>query len=161
MRRAFLPWWSTRPSMRAVATRVGAMIEPSELQTEWFGGRARLVALPERSDARGTLLPLDFDALPFEPRRVFFVHDVPAGVVRGAHAHRRARQLLVRIAGVVDVELRAEGQSARVVLDRSDAALLLEPGVWAAQTYRDAGSSLLVLASEPFDPESYSSKAID
>jgi hypothetical protein len=47
------------------------------------------------------------------------------------------------------------------VLDRTDAGLLLEPGVWAAHTYVTPGASVLVLASEAFDPAAYSSAAVD
>jgi dTDP-4-dehydrorhamnose 3,5-epimerase-like enzyme len=127
-------------------------------ETAWFGGRARRIALPERVDPRGALLPLDFDRLPFEPRRIFVVHDVPAGTTRGGHAHRSSRMLLVRLAGRIDVELRAGGDRAMVVLDRSDTALLLEPGVWAAHTYVTADATILVLADEPFDPAGYSTE---
>ena len=122
---------------------------------EWFDGRARRLALPAHGDARGVLLPLDFDALPFVPRRLFVVHGVAPGATRGGHAHRRARHLLVRLSGVIDVELRTPDDAARVVLDRTDDALLVEPGVWLAHRYRDDGR-LLVLGSEPHDPEAYS-----
>ena len=148
--------------MEAFSRIGGAAVRESDRDRQaWFGGRARLVALAARTDARGTLQPLDFDALPFAPRRLFFVHDVPAGAVRGEHAHRTARQLLFRLAGTIDVELRTADDGARVVLDRSDRGLLLEPGVWAAQTYRGADAGLLVLADEPFDPASYVAHPFD
>ena len=127
---------------------------------EWFGGRARQVALPSHGDLRGVLLPLDFDALPFVPQRLFVVHDVAPGTTRGGHAHRRARHLLVRLSGVIDVELRAAGQRVPVVLDRSDLGLLVEPGVWIAHTY-GADARLLVLGSEPHDPAAYSDAPVD
>ena len=41
------------------------------------------------------------------------------------------------------------------MLARPDEGLLLDPGTWAAQTYLDPGSTLLVLSSEPFHPDSY------
>lgn len=122
----------------------------------WFDGRARLVATPRFTDARGALLPLDFSALPFLPRRLFVVHEVPAWTTRGRHSHKSSRQLLVRLAGTINVEMRANGASARHVLDVSERSLLLEPGVWAAQTYLTDDACLLVLASEPYRPDSYS-----
>ena len=63
--------------------------------------------------------------------------------------------MLVRLAGTVDVELRTREDSARLRLDRSDVGLFVDAGVWTAQTYGD-GAALLLIASEPWRPESYS-----
>ena len=131
------------------------MMIPGGGSESWFDGLASRVPLRAFKDERGSLLPLDFPSLPFEPRRVFVVQDVPPGTVRGKHAHHRSRQLLIRLAGRIEVEMRFAGGTARTLLLDSQSGLLLEAGVWAAQTYLDPGSSLLVLASEPFDLASY------
>lgn len=128
---------------------------PALTPESWLDGKARRIPIERIRDERGSLLPLDFHALPFEPRRIFVVHEVPAGTVRGRHAHHRSRQLLVRLHGRIEVEMRCQGVSARTVLADSHAGLLLEAGVWSAQTYLEPGSSLLVLASEAFHPSSY------
>jgi dTDP-4-dehydrorhamnose 3,5-epimerase-like enzyme len=125
---------------------------PLESQA-FFGGRAILIPLSSYSDARGTLLPFDFAALPFNPRRVFLVHGVPAGMTRGGHAHKTGKQLLVCLAGKARIDMRWDGQSQSLALDRSDIGLLIEPGVWASQTYEVPGTILLVLASEPYGRE--------
>ena len=116
---------------------------------------ARLLRLPRLHDARGSLSPIEFGPLPFTPCRMFAIHGVPAGTVRGAHAHRSAWQLLVCLNGRVDIELREAGSTAAVVLDHAEIALLIEPGVWASQTYVAEGSILAVLSSEAFDESSY------
>jgi dTDP-4-dehydrorhamnose 3,5-epimerase-like enzyme len=121
----------------------------------WFGGGARLLPLDRRTDARGALLPLDFDRLPFVPRRVFAVHGVPRGAVRGGHGHRAGHQLLVCLHGRVRVRLRDARETFEVTLDPGGAGLLVGPGLWGEQTYLVEGSVLLVLASEPYDPASY------
>ena len=119
-----------------------------------FGGVARFYRLPEHSDARGALLAMEFEALPFAPRRAFMVHGVPTGTARGGHAHARGQQLLVCLSGEVIVELRLRGEVEHVRMDRHIDALLIEAGVWARQTYLD-DAVLLVLASEPYDAASY------
>lgn len=128
--------------------------------TTWLGGLARRVPLPANVDQRGTLLPLDFDRLPFAPMRLVVVKDVPAGANRGGHAHRSSRQLLVCLSGEIDVELRTRTDGARLRLAPADGdGLLVEAGVWTAQTY-GAGASLLLLASEPWRPASYSAQPL-
>ncbi|MEX0828282.1 MAG: WxcM-like domain-containing protein, partial [Haliea sp.] len=65
--------------------------------------RIALLPVDRLTDERGSLLPLDWESLPFEPRRIFTVSCVPAGTVRGGHGHRTCAQLLVAIAGEIEV----------------------------------------------------------
>jgi len=117
-------------------------------------GQACLYRLQGIVDPRGALVPLDFGSLPFVPRRAFLVQDVPPGQVRGGHAHAHGQQLLVCVAGKVDVELRHRGQSEHVVLRAGSDALLVKAGVWAQQAY-GADAVLLVLSSDAYDPDAY------
>ena len=125
-----------------------------ELDSFW-SGRARVLELPELADPRGSLVPFDADALPFAPRRVFFVHGAPVGSVRAGHAHRKARQVLCCLAGSVAVELRLDGETRQVPLASPRHALLIDARVWSAQRYLEPGTLLLVMASEPYDPDGY------
>lgn len=123
--------------------------------TSWFAGRARLVEIERHVDARGALLPLEFDRLPFAPRRLFTVSGVPAGTVRGGHAHREGQQLLLCLQGRIDLCLRLADEEVRTRLTPDGPAALLGPRIWCQQTYVGEGSALLVLSSEPYDPTSY------
>ncbi len=111
-----------------------------------------LIPLPRFADARGSLLSLEWHSLPFEPRRVFTVTGVPSGATRGGHGHRRCSQLLVAVAGEIDVEL-ALGKARRSFrLTAGGPALLVRPGIWFNQEYAGRDTVLLVLASEPYSP---------
>ena len=120
-----------------------------------LAGLARLVPLVSHANERGCLLPLEFGDLPFVPRRVFTVSEVPPGTVRGGHGHRMGEQLLVCLQGRVEVLLRRGPLEAMAVLLPAGPGLLVPAGVWCRQTFVDAHSVLLVLASEPYDPASY------
>lgn len=123
--------------------------------TSWLGGGARLVEIERHVDARGALLPLELDRLPFAPRRLFTVSGVPAGTLRGGHAHRAGQQLLLCLQGRIDLCLRLNDEEVRTSLTAAGPALLLGPRIWCQQTYRDEGTVLLVLSSEPYDRASY------
>ena len=127
----------------------------SAASSGWFGGRVRWVGLPIHSDERGNLLPLDFDKLPFMPRRVFTVAGTPTGSIRGEHGHRSGEQLLICLEGKIELLLRKGHEEASVALIPEGPGLLLGAGVWCRQTYLVPHSVLLVLASEPYDPKSY------
>lgn len=119
-----------------------------------LGGDVLAIDLPVREDARGRLLPLEFPIRGFTPVRAFLVEGADAAR-RGGHAHRQARQLLMRTGGEIDVELRLSGASERVRLDTPATVLLIEPGVWSCQTYRGPGASLMVFSDRPYDPDDY------
>ncbi|MDD4881492.1 MAG: FdtA/QdtA family cupin domain-containing protein [Gallionellaceae bacterium] len=131
------------------------MVSRPDSETEYFGGRARLIAYPSHADHRGVLLPFQFDQMPFLPCRAFTVSSVPAGVGRGGHAHRSGMQMLVCLQGRIEILMRYRQEEAAFILEPSSFALVLEAGVWCQQRYLAEGTSLLVFASEPYDPDSY------
>jgi len=119
-------------------------------------GGAELWRLPHFSDLRGHLYPIECERdLPFVPRRVFLVRDVPSNKVRGEHAHRACHQFLVaahgRLAVVVD-----DGEDRREVsLADPLTGLYVPPMVWCIQYKFDPDSVLMVMASEAYDPDDY------
>lgn len=125
----------------------------------WFGGRAKRVGCAPQCDARGMLLPFPFDAMPVVPVRAFVVSGVPAGTMRGGHAHVSCSQLLVCVQGRIEVCLRQDAEELLLTLEAGADGLLVAPGVWSRQRYLDPGSVLLVFADEPYDPASYVGRA--
>lgn len=115
----------------------------------------RVVLRSPHTDSRGLLHAFDFSELPFAPARVFTVSGAPAGTARGGHGHRRGEQLLACIQGRIHVLMRHAGEEATVQLVPDGGMLLVGPQVWCRQTYLDEGAVLLVLASEPYSPDSY------
>lgn len=110
-----------------------------------------LVPVHRSTDERGSLLPLDWESLPFEPRRIFTVSGVPAGTVRGGHGHRTCAQLLAAVVGEIEVQLVHGGERRAIILTPKSPALLVRAGIWFSQTYLSEGAVLLVLASESYD----------
>jgi dTDP-4-dehydrorhamnose 3,5-epimerase-like enzyme len=121
----------------------------------YFGGHARLLRFKSVCDHRGRLLPFNFEVLPFLPQRIFWVSHVPAGSSRGEHAHQYGSQMMFCLSGEVDILMRTEAEEAEVCLAENSLGLLIGAGVWAKQTYKAEQATLLVLASERYNPASY------
>lgn len=119
-----------------------------------FGGKVVEIETESHADARGILTALAFGSLGFKPARVFVV-EAPDGAVRGGHGHRAGRQLLMRVSGEIEIELRHGGEVESVTLSRSNRALLIEAPVWSSQTYRGASPAMVVLSDIEFDPDGY------
>ena len=92
--------------------------------------------------------------VPFAIARTFVVH-ADGGTSRGSHAHKECSQLLVCLAGHVDVTVNDGIDSTTVGLDNPTDGLLIPPTLWAEQTYLDDRNILMVLCDRPYEAEDY------
>lgn len=124
-----------------------------------FHGRVRGVKVylqKEIRDLRGLLSVGEYPSnLPFLPRRYFVVYGVPSREVRGEHAHKTLQQFLVCVAGrcaliVDDGVIREE-----IALDSPTVGVYMPPMIWGVQYKFSPDAVLLVLASDPYDPNDY------
>ena len=108
------------------------------------------------ADDRGLLVAGQFPHdIPFAPVRIFIVSRTPDASVRGGHAHRTCHQFLIAVHGRVEVEWDDADGTTVAVLDDPTQGLYIPPLAWARQTYRDADSVLIVLASHAYDVQDY------
>ena len=106
------------------------------------------------SDERGHLYPLEFDRIPFTPKRLFIVSDVPKGEVRGEHAHYKTEQFLICLSGEIEVILEKGDGETRVTLTPFQ-GVHVPSMVWDSQVFKTGKDNLLVLASTHYDKTDY------
>lgn len=94
-------------------------------------------------------------SLPFEPRRLFWLHHVPPGQWRGRHAHREAQVLLVALHGSCRVHLDDGRATDTVTIDDPGRALLVGPWVWHELTDFADDPAILVIASALHEEAEY------
>jgi UDP-2-acetamido-3-amino-2,3-dideoxy-glucuronate N-acetyltransferase len=127
-----------------------ASLEPVPTDT----GAPKLVRLSSFADARGVLSVAEAGgSLPFPVARYFVVRDVPAGATRAQHAQRHGHELLSCVTGDCTVEVRWAGGEETHRLADPATALHVPPGVWVECREFSANALLVVLCSEPYDPE--------
>ena len=117
-----------------------------EMQLSWHG------------DERGKLIALEAltDLVPFEVKRVCYIFDTTPGTVRGNHAHKDLRQLLVCVSGACTIACEMpDGTKSEHRLDWPDRGLLIEGLVWRQMKEFSKDAVLLVLASEHYDEADY------
>jgi hypothetical protein len=116
----------------------------------------KLVSLPTVQAARGDLTALELpQIIPYEVKRIFLVHHVSDLEIRGEHAHKKCWQFLIAAAGSITVDVTDGKFKETFLLNNPAQGLLIPPLVWGTQYNYSSGGSLLVLASEKFDPEDY------
>ena len=116
----------------------------------------QLIDLPTNSDPRGSITICESGRqIDFVIRRARWVHGAPSGVVRGGHGHHRTTQLFVAVAGSLAITVDDGATRERLTLDTPSRGLCIPPLVWIETNDVSAGAVLLMLASEPHDPEDY------
>ena len=107
-------------------------------------------------DNRGYLGVLSgISNIPFEVQRLFFLKNVPPGQVRGQHAHKQCRQLVVPLSG--DCLLMAERGGRTVSLHTREApsGLVFPAFTWLEISNFTSDCVLLVLADMEYDEADY------
>jgi len=112
--------------------------------------------LPIRGDARGSLIAIEAGTdIPFEIKRIYYIFDTKIGVVRGKHAHKLLKQVLISVSGSCTITL-DDGKSKReFVLNSPDKSLFIGPLVWREMKDFSPGAVLLVIASEHYQESDY------
>lgn len=93
--------------------------------------------------------------VPFPVRRVYYLYGMPAGGTRGQHAHRDLQQLIVCVAGALDVVLRDGAGERTVRLEAPDQGLHVPRMLWRELVNAAPGTVCMVLASAPYDEADY------
>ena len=113
-----------------------------------------LVDIPTFTDERGAISVLDKE-LPFQVRRVFWLHHIQEGKDRGAHALLDSSEIMVAVHGSFIVDLDDTVNKTSVLLDDPSKGLMIRPGVWfRTHNYKNDGVSL-ILAEEEYARDKY------
>ncbi len=155
---AACPMSAFNPNAADIADRVTSAtpVEPPPSGDSVPVGRATCHRFPSHHDVRGSIVVSQAPVhLPFVPARMFQVFDVPAGELRGDHAHRRCHQMIVPLVGSVAVVVVDAASRFRIELDHPDLGLHVPPMTWTIQMDFSSDARVLVLASEVYDRSEY------
>jgi UDP-2-acetamido-3-amino-2,3-dideoxy-glucuronate N-acetyltransferase len=116
----------------------------------------KLIRLHHVEDMRGDLCVTEWQRdLPFTPRRVFMVYNVPDARVRGEHAHKQCHQFLVCVRGSLAVVVDDGTNREEYALEQPWVGLYLPPKVWGIQYKYSQDAVLIVFASHEYDAADY------
>ena len=113
-----------------------------------------LIDIPTFTDERGAISVMDKE-LPFQVRRVFWLHHIADGKDRGEHALLDSTEIIVAVHGSFVVDLDDTVSKTSVLLDSPDKGLVIRPGIWfRTHSYNNDGVSL-ILAEEEYARNKY------
>lgn len=107
-------------------------------------------------DERGQLVALEeFKDIPFKVKRVYYIYDTLPNVIRGYHAHKNLKQILICIHGSCKIRLDNGKEQEIVPLDKPYEGLFVDNNMWREMYDFSEDAVLLVLASELYDESDY------
>lgn len=118
--------------------------------------RYSLLKFNELGDSRGKLVVAEgLKDVPFDIKRIFYIYDTKDEVIRGQHANRNSKFVLINLQGSVSIVVDDGYNKDVVVLDKPHEGVFLESMVWKEMKDFSSDSILLVLSSEGFDSGEY------
>ena len=113
-----------------------------------------LIDVPTFTDERGAISVMDKE-LPFQTKRVFWLHHIKDGKDRGAHALLYSSEIMVAVHGSFIVDLDDTVNKTSILLENPSKGLMIRPGVWfRTHSYKNDGVSL-ILAEEEYARDKY------
>ena len=109
----------------------------------------RTVDIVRISDPRGNLSVLEYpSSLPFEPARVSWIHEVPSGMIGGAHACYKSSEMI----GALRVATQGlNGTIRNFTLNRPDMALIVPPMTWRDLNNFATNTVALIVSDTTYD----------
>lgn len=115
----------------------------------------RTLTMPTHTDPRGSLSVAEAATLPFDIRRVYWLHSLTDGADRGAHATFGSEQVIVPAAGAFTITLTDGTSTEELRLDHPSQALWLGSGVWRDLADFTDGAVVLVMSSTSYADTEY------
>ncbi len=116
----------------------------------------QLIVLPIFPDERGVLTFAQVgDHLPFVPWRYYALMNVPAGAVRGEHAHRLLHRFISCLKGAVTITLDDAEAECTYRLDSPTLGLHIPPLQWSRLSHFTLDAVVLCHSSGEYDPDEY------
>ena len=117
---------------------------------------AKWLDIPKILDERGNLSFIEKGSdLTFDIKRVYWIYDVPGGEIRGGHAFKTQKEVLVALSGSFDVVLHDGVTSNRFSLNRSYKGLYIPEMYWRQMENFSTNAVCLVLASTFYSEADY------
>lgn len=116
----------------------------------------KLINMATHGDSLGHLCACEYKKnCPFDVKRVFWIYDTKPGTIRGSHANRNSKFLLIAINGSCKIKI-DDGKTSEIVeLNNPHTALFIDNMLWKEMYDFSYNSILLVITNTLYDEKEY------
>jgi oxalate decarboxylase/phosphoglucose isomerase-like protein (cupin superfamily) len=116
----------------------------------------QIIKLPKILDPRGNLSFIESENhVPFEIKRTYWIYDVPGGEIRGGHAFKEQKELIIVLSGSLDVVVFDGHEEKKFSLNRSYYGLYVPFGIWRHMENFATNTLALVVSNTKFSESDY------
>ena len=116
----------------------------------------KIIELPKFLDSRGNLSFVEqYNHIPFEIKRTYWIYDVPGGEDRGGHAFKANQEVVIALSGAFDVVVDDGENKKTFTLNRSYYGLYIPKGLWRTMENFSTNSFALEFGSVVYSAEDY------
>lgn len=107
------------------------------------------------SSSLGYISIAEKENLPFTPQRIYWTYFTPEDVERGGHAHLELEQILVAVAGKIELKVEAlSGEKFEFILDAPNKGVYIPKQSWRTMKYTHNAVQMCI-ASIAYDENDY------
>ena len=119
--------------------------------------KATLIPLHSVHDVeRGTLSVAECGKdIPFEIKRIFYLYNFSADIVRGQHAHRKQEQFIVCLSGSIQLSTIGKDEEITFTLSQPNEGVYLPPMTWVNVKVLVIPAIYLVVSSGLYEESDY------
>lgn len=118
--------------------------------------RYNLLEFPELGDERGHLVVIEnLKNIPFEIKRIFYIYGTKPDVIRGQHANKISRFVLINLCGSCKIKVNDGENEEIIILDKPHHGIYLDRMVWKDMYDFSEDSILLVLSDSVYLKDEY------
>lgn len=116
----------------------------------------KILEFSQLGDERGHLVVIEGNKdIPFEIKRLFYIYGTKEDVIRGNHANKKSKFILINLSGSCKVKVDDGKNIEEIVLNKAHQGIYLQEMVWKDMYDFSKDSILLVLSNEHYDKEEY------
>lgn len=116
----------------------------------------KIIDFKELGDLRGKLVVVEgMKDIPFEIKRIFYIYGTKPNVIRGQHANKISRFILINLSGECKVKVN-DGKNEEVfILNKPNQGIYLDRMVWKDMYDFSEDSILLALSDSEYISDEY------
>jgi hypothetical protein len=94
------------------------------------------------------------EKLPFSPNRIYWTYYTPENVERGGHAHLELEQILIAVAGKIELKIETQnGEIFDFLLDSPDIGVYIPKMSWRTMKYSHNAVQMCIASHEYFESD--------
>ena len=116
----------------------------------------KVLEFNQLGDKRGHLVVVEgMRDIPFEMKRMFYIYGTDKNIVRGQHANKISRFVLINLVGECKIKVNDGKNEEIVILDKPHKGVYLDKMVWKDMYDFSKDSVLLVISDNYYDSKEY------